>query len=53
VLVVAAQRGGPGSKAGGQPVRQPLPGAQQHRCGSAGCDGRNPVRAWWASARVR
>lgn len=30
VLVVAAQRGGPGPKAGRQPVRQPLPGGQQH-----------------------
>ena len=29
VLVVAAQRGGSGSKAGGQPVLQPLPGGQQ------------------------
>jgi len=30
VLVVAAQRGGSGPKAGGQPVLEPLPGAQQH-----------------------
>ncbi len=34
--MVAAQRGGPGSKAGGQPVRQPLPGAQQHPPGVGG-----------------
>jgi hypothetical protein len=30
VLVVAAQRGRPGPKAGRQPVCQPLPGGQQH-----------------------
>jgi hypothetical protein len=30
VLVIATQRGWPGPKAGGQPVRQPLPGGQQH-----------------------
>jgi hypothetical protein len=30
VLVVATQRSWPGPKAGGQPVRQPLPGGQQH-----------------------
>lgn len=30
VLVIAAQRGRPGPKTGGQPVLQPLPGGRQH-----------------------
>jgi hypothetical protein len=47
VLMVATQRGGPGSKAGGQPVPQPLPGSQQHPPGVGGMrstqSGQGPV----------
>jgi hypothetical protein len=53
VLVVAAQRGGPGPKASGQPALQPLPGGQQRPVWVGGMRWRNPVSAWWASARVR
>ncbi|MGH3535100.1 MAG: hypothetical protein ACRDQG_10405 [Pseudonocardiaceae bacterium] len=53
VLVVAAQCGGPVPKASGQPVPQPLPGAQQHPVRVGGMRSTQPVSAQWASARVR
>ncbi|HEX5345710.1 MAG TPA: hypothetical protein VFW64_01185 [Pseudonocardiaceae bacterium] len=53
VLMVAAQRGGPGPQAGGQPVPQPLPGAQQRLAWVGGVRWAQSGKAWWASARVR
>jgi hypothetical protein len=53
VLVVATQRGGPGWRRVASQCRSHCPVLSSTRCGSVGCGGRNPVRARWASARVR